>query len=363
MTFKELSVDLDRIPGKRVAYGVAEPRRQGTIPERLVYLLSADHRSLPSADEEAASLAEEVRARLGAFERRDAETLLELHKALFVIYETSFVNPLSPAALHENSAWLAAIRGPLEEAWLASEQPVIERELPPEGALRREDRLAEWFNQQASRETPLDRKVVRFLAEEASLEQFKTFLLADAHLNYRFYDALVLAMRHYSETVKEELSHHLWDECGCGTIAGAHTRLFTKALLSMELGLSDPPIWDDWRPYAGYNLYLLFGLSRQHQFKALGSLAMPELFDPDRDRAVIAGLERHNLCGGDDFEYYSSHIEADEEHGPGWLNNVILPIARAQPEAARELAIGGAVRMEYMRRFNGYLAKTFGLED
>jgi len=121
------------------------------------------------------------------------------------------------------------------------------------------------------------------------------------------------------------------------------------------------PIWEDWRPYAGYNLYLCFGLNRRHYFKALGSLAMPELFDPGRDRAVVAGLERLGFQAPVEFEYFYSHIEGDEEHGERWLSHVITPIVESQPEAARELAAGGALRMQAMRRYNEYLAGSFGL--
>ncbi len=89
---------------------------------------------------------------------------------------------------------------------------------------------------------------------------------------------------------------------------------------------------------------------------------MPELFDPDRDRAVVNGLQRLGYNAKDDFEYYYSHIEGDEDHGPSWLENVIRPIVELQPEAAIELAIGGALRMHYMRLYNQYLAARFNLE-
>jgi hypothetical protein len=88
---------------------------------------------------------------------------------------------------------------------------------------------------------------------------------------------------------------------------------------------------------------------------------MPELFDPGRDRAVVAGLERLGFRASVDFEYFYSHISGDEEHGERWLSQVIAPIVEVQPEAARELAIGGALRMQAMRRYNEYLADSFGL--
>ena len=60
----------------------------------------------------------------------------------------------------------------------------------------------------------------------------------------------------------------------------------------IKLGLQEPTtsIWEDWRHYAGYNLYFCFGFSRKHYFKGIGSLAMPEIFDPHRNRAAVASF-------------------------------------------------------------------------
>src|SRR5262249_10176281 len=148
---------------------------------------------------------------------------------------------------------------------------------------------------------------------------------------YRFYDALVLASLHVSETVKAEISQHLWDECGCGDAALAHTRQFSRTLEALGLAAPTAPVWNDWRPYAGFNLYFCLGMNRKHHFRALGSLAMPELFDPGRDTAVVNGLERLGYQPQKDFEYFHNHIAGDEEHGDRWLNNVIKPIVIAQP--------------------------------
>jgi hypothetical protein len=365
MTVLRLDVLTDRVADKGLPTQVpANLREARTLAAHTAYLLS---QALPFSREEEVVLAA-LRAALpgtldAAFGGDDAIALLDVHETLYVIYEVSFANPLAPAAVHEHSSWLTALRQSLEEAWLAYELPRIEPELPDEADLRCPDHIGAWFQAQAQRESPLDRQVVRFLAEDATRADFITFILADGPLNYRFFDALVLAQLHYSEVVKEEISHHLWDECGGGCGERAHTRQFTRAV--QALGLSQPrtPIWKDWRPYAGHNLYFCFGLNRRHYFKALGSLAMPELFDPGRDRAVVAGIERLRLGDHNELEYYYSHIEGDEEHGPSWLNHVIQPIVEAQPEAGRELALGGALRMEAMRRYNAYLARQFGLTD
>jgi hypothetical protein len=358
------SLDPERIADKKLPIEVPSSYAQAqTVAQQVAYLLSADHRLLPEADSVLTDLQERLPTVLqSAFKEESTVALLEIQQALFVIYEVTFSNPLSPAASHEHAPWLVRVRRAIEDAWFAYDLPLVEHELPPDSELVQPELLTAWFIKQANKESPTDRLLVRFLAEEATVEDFKNFLLIDVHLNYRFYDALALAQLHFSETVKAELSRHMWDECGQGNGELAHTRQFTRALQKLQLPQPHIPVWDDWRLYAGYNLYLCFGLNRRNYFKSLGSLAMPELFDPDRDRAVIAGLQRLGFDAKNDFQYYSTHIEGDEQHGQEWLDHVITPIVRVQPEAARELALGAALRMEYMRRFNACLAQKFGLQ-
>jgi hypothetical protein len=353
----------DRVVGERLPVDDPDSAQNArTTSQRVAYLLSGDHEYLPQAQAVLDGLNRGLPDTLvGAFSDRDAAALLDVHRALFAIYEVSFCNPLAPAALHEHSGWLVNIRKAMETAWLDFDLNQIKRELPKASDIADVDSLCAWFIHQAKKESLIDVRVVRFLEREASLNDFIAFILSDANLNYRFYDALALAQLHYSESVKAEISLHMWDECGCGDGDLSHTRQFTRTLQSLQLQPPAVPVWTDWRPYAGYNLYFCFGLSRAHYFKAIGSLAMPELFDPERDRAVVAGLERLGFNGPKDFEYYYNHITGDENHGERWLRHVIAPIVKAQPQAARELAIGGALRMEYMRRYNEYLAEEFGL--
>jgi hypothetical protein len=333
-----------------------------TATGALLYLLSDSHSSLSFAGATLDQLQKQVSllAR-AAFGEGDSAALLEAHRILFTIYELSFGNPLSRAVAHEHCSWLVGIREVLETAYLASELPRVQIDLPKLGSTP--DAICEWFEAHARKQSLLDRKVVKFLEQEATLEQFVIFILSDGYLNYRFYDALVLSLLHYSETVKSEIIRHMWDECGCGNSLRSHTRQFSSSLDRLGLTLPSPPFWDDWRPYAGYNLYFLFGLNRQHYFKAIGSLAMPELFDPDRDRSVVEGLRRLGFEPATDFEYYQSHIEGDEAHGPSWLNHVIRPIVQVQPYAAHDLAIGGALRMIAMSRYNEYLALRFDIVE
>ncbi len=338
------------------------PEEAFTLSQRVAYLLSDAHHLLPESTAILSSLYGDLPVILHlAFNKEDSVALLDVHKTLYEIYEVSLSHPLSPICLHEHSPWLLKVRNQLEITWLNYELNSIQKQLPNESEAKNSDWLYTWFFEQAQRESSIDKCLLNFLRNQASIEYFNLFILSDATLNSRFFSALALGQLYFSETVKAEITNNMWDECGRGVDNKSHVRQFTKMLA--ELGLQQPkyPIWEDWRPYAGYNLYFCFGLNRKHYFKGLGSLAMPELFDPNRNRAVVAGLERLYFDARVKCEYFYNHIEVEEEHGSHWLSRVIAPIVEVQPLAGMELAIGGALRMEAMRRYNEYLALKFGL--
>lgn len=326
-------------------------------------LLASSAQDLADTSDRTQSLMERLPTLVdAAFGERRAEALLSVHQTLFLIYELTFLNPMAPAVQHEHRPWLARIRNTLEEAWLRCENREISEQLPPVPVASDFDSLCAWLIDQAKIRTKADAELESFMAERASLAAMREFVRIDMHLNYRFYDVLALAQLHYSEAVKAEIAGHMWDECGRGDSKHAHTRLFSDLALRLDLDPVAAPCWQDWRPYAGYNLYLLFGLNRRHYFKSIGSLTMPELFDPDRDRAIIAGAIRLGFDPEGDFGYYNAHIEGDEQHGPSWLKSVVGPILSVQPDAGPDIAFGAALRMEYMRRFNRYLLGTLTVD-
>lgn len=293
----------------------------------------------------------------------DEAALLDVHRSAYAVYETLLGHPLGPGARHERSTWFNAFRTVYEDRVLAADVAEITGRLPDPADAARPSFVRDWFLSEAKQRNALDRTVETYLEHRASVDQLAAFIQADGYLNYRFWDALVLAQPHFMESVKNEISKHMWDEAGEGDGKFAHTLQFTRSLRRIGLDLPAVPPWEDWRPYAGHNLYFLLGCNRRHLFKALGSLAMPELFDVDRDTAVIHGLERHGFVAEEDFEFFHNHVEGDAEHGPEWLDGVVLPIVDAEPEAGMELITGGALRMLAMRRYNEYLAEKIGLAD
>lgn len=293
----------------------------------------------------------------------DEAALLDVHRSAYAIYETLLGHPLGSGPRHERSGWFNSFRRIFEERVLNADIEAVSHRLPSPADAARPGFVRDWILAEAKERNALDSAVETYLSEHAAVEELARFVQADGYLNYRFYDTLVFAQPHFMETVKHQISRHMWDECGEGDIQTAHTVQFTRSLRRLGLELPAVPPWEDWRPYAGYNLHFLLAFNRRHYFKALGGLAMPELFDADRDAAVVRGFRRHGFNPQKDFEFFFNHMETDAEHGPEWLDGVVLPIVKAEPEAGIELITGGALRMLAMRRYNEYLAFRVGLAE
>jgi len=346
----------ERVPPKDVVLRQEADLAEGCVEFWLGRCLRGpvDHRG--SGPQHAALLsALDERLRAGV-DGGDPDALLDVHRSAYAIYEMLIGHPLSPAARHERSEWLNRFRATFEERVLAADLAEVAAALPGTADATRPEYVRDWFLAEAKQRSTLDATVEDYFAERATVEQLAQFIQADGYLNYRFYDAIVLTQPHFMESVKNEISHHVWDEAGEGDLQRAHTLQFFRSLEKFGLELPTIPVWEDWRAYAGHNLYFLLGCNRRQLFKALGSLTMPELFDVDRDEAVVRGMRRLGFAPEVDFEFFVNHMEGDADHGPDWLEKVVLPVVRAEPEAGLELMAGGALRMLAMRRYNEYLA-------
>lgn len=297
-----------------------------------------------------------------AFNLEEPEALFEIHLIMYTIYEVYFMNPICTPVKHLSQSWLHQLKTKVEEKWMAYEIKKINHLLPENDVLHNFESLREWLIEVSNNKDVVNTTVTDYFKNEATIEDFKKFVHIDQHLNHRFYDAIALALPHFSEVVKTELSHHFWEEAGEGEFEGAHTYQFTKILDYFDIDINNTPAWNDWKPYAGYNIYLLFALNRQHYFKSIGSLGMPELFDVKRDEEIVSGLRRLGLNVNENFNYYIAHVELDADHGPEWLDKIIANIIKQEPGAALDISIGALIRMRYMVLFNQYLIEEFKIQ-
>lgn len=298
---------------------------------------------------------------LKAFKEEDQSALLEIHLILYTIYEIHLMNPVAPSVKHLNQLWLISIKNQIETPWIQKEKNSISHLIPKTSQFTNFELLRSWLVSISEDEDPVNKMVTDYFKDKATLEDFKRFIHIDQHLNHRFYDAITLTLPHFSESIKAQLSHHYWEEAGEGDHTKAHTYQFTKILDHLGIEINNTPPWNDWRAFAGFNIYFLFAFNREHYFKAIGSLGMPELFDVNRDSALVEGLKRLGENVEKNYFYYIAHVEMDAEHGNEWLDLIVKKMIEQEPNSAEEIAVGALIRMKYMRLFNQYLCKTFAI--
>jgi hypothetical protein len=272
-----------------------------------------------------------------ALSGRATDELSDVHRALFLLQTVHFAGPHENVAQHQFNPALVNLRETLEDGWINGQLLIADIPI-------RTDSVREDIVTMCKAHPAASHRVFDFMASEASLEHFRVFFESDAHLNLRFFDLLALCLVGTAGTAKTELASNLWDEAGRGNGAAGHVTLFANALA--VVGGRAPHGSDlhdqTWQALAGHNLFVALCASRKNQFKAVGLMAATELLDPSQYAKLVAGCER---VGFPVPTYYSEHVEIDIVHGDGWLDNVVTPIASANPAAAKEILEGVALRL------------------
>lgn len=278
-----------------------------------------------------------------AFDRRETGALYEIHRALFLLYELHVADPGCARCTNQFNILLTRTRNCIERRWLVAEA----RQTP---ALPRcdsaEDLIAAlkkvWTEHPVSSHPIFD-----FLEHDATHAQIVQFFQSDSALNIRFFDLIVLSLVGSQHEVRKELAQNFWDEAGRGEPGRSHVNLFRHLLDTVGIGQAE----DDhasvlgWQGLAGYNLFMLGCLNRQHYYKSLGVMSMTELLDPSQYEKLARGCRRVGLGAGREMDYYDEHISIDVVHGEGWLVNVIKPVVERNPAAMAEILTGAYLRL------------------
>lgn len=278
-----------------------------------------------------------------AFTEQDEHALREVHRALFELYDLHVIDGASPRAVNQFDPTLTRLRTRCERAWLTHERRRIgnlPRVTDSESVVKALRNL--WAQHPVATHPLFD-----FLENDASRDQIIAFFKSDSALNIRFFDLLVYSMIGSRQGVRKELAQNFWDEAGRGDAASSHVTLFQYLLDTVGVGQARDHHASElrWQGLAGYNLFMLCSVNRQHYFKLLGVMAMTELLDPSQYARLARGCERVGLGGANELDYYYEHVTIDVVHGEGWLANVITPIVDETPAVANDIIVGAAMRL------------------
>ncbi|TFW14239.1 iron-containing redox enzyme family protein [Brevundimonas intermedia] len=196
-----------------------------------------------------------------------------------------------------------------------------------------------------------------WLAETASLDQMRWFLLQEVAGEAGFEDLVAIAQVKMPTRPKLELARNYWDEMGRGNEGGMHGPMLQK--LADRLELSPTIEGTVWPSLALGNTLVAFSTTRRYAFHALGALGAVELTAPWRAGHVAEGLKRVGV--GPERKYFALHATLDVEHSRTWNEEVLRPLAEEYPDCIRSLAEGAVMRlMAGQRCYQAYRDHLWG---
>lgn len=202
-------------------------------------------------------------------------------------------------------------------------------------------RFVEWFEALEGSGPGEDDPLFPWLAEEATFEEMRWFLLQEVAGEAGFEDLVAMAQVRMPDRPKLELARNYWDEMGRGSVGGMHGPMLAKLADHLDL---HPSIQSTvWPSLALGNLLVAFSTTRRYAYHALGALGAVELTAPWRATHVAAGLKR--LGVGPERKYYALHATLDVAHSRTWNEEVLTPLAETRPETIRSLAEGAIMRL------------------
>jgi len=196
-----------------------------------------------------------------------------------------------------------------------------------------------------------------WLAESASYQQMCWFLRQEMAGEAGFDDLVALTQVKLPPRPKLEMARNYWDEMGQGSAAGMHGPMLTRLAETLELDTPGDTVWES---LSLGNLMVALATSRHYAYQSVGALGVIELTAPGRAKLVNAGLKRLGIHGSA-RQYFALHATLDVRHSIAWNAEVLAPLVRERPEAARYIAEGALLRLRAGARcFERYKRELWG---
>lgn len=181
-----------------------------------------------------------------------------------------------------------------------------------------------------------------WLAETATVEDFRYYLAQEAAGEAGFEDLVALTQVKVPASAKMELANNYWDEMGRGNMKGMHGPMLDGVVEALDL---EPRIEDTvWESLALANGMTAMATTRRYAFHSIGALGAIELTAPGRSRCVADGLKRLGF-GKEVYRYFDLHAVLDVKHSADWNEKVIAPLVADNPACATAIAEGALIRL------------------
>jgi len=197
-----------------------------------------------------------------------------------------------------------------------------------------------------------------WLAEKASAEQMKWFLLQEVAGEAGFDDLLAVTQVKMSVRAKLEMARNYWDEMGRGREKGMHGPMLER--LASHFGLAPTPETVVPESLALGNTMIALAQHRRYAYHSIGALGVIEMTAPTRAGYVDKGLRRLGIPPKK-RHYFALHAVLDLKHSQEWNREVIRPLVAEDARRARAIGEGALMRLWHGARSFQRYREEFGL--
>ncbi len=280
------------------------------------------------------------------FDGTDPAAELQAHRLLYTMYSRQLAAPWD-AHWRKSCDEQEQLRRTLEGMWDAAERARLRSytdNLPtPEG-------FPAWALELCQAHgSNVQHPLFAFLRDQATFAQLREFILQETPFDIYFGDIIAMMLPALVDGAKCELASNLWDEMGRGVPGRMHRRLRVDMMAAVDI-----PADVHVRQLERFcleelrlaNAYLHAVTDRSMMTQAMGMLLTTELMVPGRLDQQILGWRRVGLAD-EKMQYLIEHTVVDPVHAHGWMENVVVPLLRAQPQLMPDLVLGMVRRLEY----------------
>jgi hypothetical protein len=225
-------------------------------------------------------------------------------------------------------------------------------------APREADAFVRWFEALKAHGPGQGDALFPWLAEHATREQMRWFVMQEAAGEAGFDDLVAMAQVKAPVRAKLELARNYWDEMGRGNAKGMHGPMLEALVRDLD---AHPAIETTIAPSLALgNTMAALSANRAYGYLALGALGVIELTAPTRAAHVSAGLKRLKVSP-DARHYFDLHAVLDIRHSEAWNREVLATLVAETPDAAPLIAEGALMRLQCGADcFAAYRAELWG---
>jgi len=275
-----------------------------------------------------------------AFEAGNPEALDIAHRALYHLAAQSAWSPVAAQRDNEHDLTLIEVRLELERAF---EAQLARLELPEEPPAAPED-FGPWLEDLALHRSlwPGTPSMGAFYRDEATLDQLREVVAQRSLFFLKEPDPWTMVIPSLHGKAKAGLIDLILDEYGWGRYEQMHSTVYATLMgrLGLETGYDHYLDLTAWPFLAGLNYQAMLARHRRLCRRMYGYVYLVESDSPGSMRNYLAAYARNGIADPDVLTFYELHIDADEGHADVALNEVVMPVVRAEPDAARDIARG-----------------------